>query len=71
VRAVAGERGQFRFEYATNEQGGRTWFWRLIDDVGLTIATSEQFPDEDAAKKAAKWVRTGAAKCAGCSVLPR
>jgi uncharacterized glyoxalase superfamily protein PhnB len=36
----------------------------LIDDFGLTIATSEQFPNEDAAKKAAKWVRTGAAKCA-------
>jgi uncharacterized glyoxalase superfamily protein PhnB len=61
---VAGERGQFRIEYATNEQGVRTWFWRLIDDFGLTIATSAQFPDEDAAKRAAKWVRTGAAKCA-------
>jgi hypothetical protein len=58
VRAVTGEWAQFRFGHATNQQGRRTWFWRLIDDFGLTLASqSEQFPDEDAAKKAAKWVR--------------
>ncbi len=60
---MAGGKGQFRLDCATDGQGGRSWFWRLTNDFGVTIATSERFPDQDAAKKAAKWVRTKAAQC--------
>jgi uncharacterized protein YegP (UPF0339 family) len=55
---MANEPGHFRLY----EQGGQ-FFWTLTNDLGLTIATSESFPDKDAALKAAKWVRTKAAAC--------
>jgi hypothetical protein len=55
--------GSSGLDYGTDGQGVRTWFWQLTNDFGAIVATSERFADEDAAKKAAKWVRTEAANC--------